>query len=372
MRPVAALVVVCVAGLIAGTLVLVLVGKEHAQDSDSRGALRASLARSAEQWKYPRADRDMEADGRHPRRDMWQQNTTGGPPPGYLACPSPSACFTMSGAGARVADGRFRLCVSESLYVSADAGATWAQRPIPQGFDPTEASLACGGVSQGLRRPAGRTTDSRSSSPLPMVVSLSPSPRCPPGWGTSTRCHAPRLGTAPVWQRTASSSLSGGPTQRFSPRVTEARRSVTARSSLVIRWNRSAARRATTVLLLARATPLVQTMSPAAARTTDGGRKWSVGMLPAGFGISPNSQLSCADGSHCSVIGLIDITVQNSPSAHRSCGRTRAWRPARQRRQRAPRALLCNASHRSSRPRRMMRSSRKRTVSLAVPTEAPW
>jgi hypothetical protein len=50
-----------------------------------------------------------------------------------------------------------------------------------------------------------------------------------------------------------------------------------------------------------------------AARTTDGGRKWEAGALPAGLGINGLSQLSCADALHCSVTGTIAITVQNPP-----------------------------------------------------------
>ena len=49
------------------------------------------------------------------------------------------------------------------------------------------------------------------------------------------------------------------------------------------------------------------------ATTTDGGQKWIAGTLPAGFGISSYSQLSCADALHCSVSSLIDIAVQNPP-----------------------------------------------------------
>jgi photosystem II stability/assembly factor-like uncharacterized protein len=50
-----------------------------------------------------------------------------------------------------------------------------------------------------------------------------------------------------------------------------------------------------------------------AARTTDGGEKWSAATLPAGFGVSYLTQLSCADAQHCSVTGLISIAVQNPP-----------------------------------------------------------
>ena len=46
-----------------------------------------------------------------------------------------------------------------------------------------------------------------------------------------------------------------------------------------------------------------------AARTTNGGRTWVAGTLPAGLGISYLSKLSCADSLHCSVIGTIAISI---------------------------------------------------------------
>jgi photosystem II stability/assembly factor-like uncharacterized protein len=50
-----------------------------------------------------------------------------------------------------------------------------------------------------------------------------------------------------------------------------------------------------------------------AAKTTDGGHTWTARTLPAGFGISSLTQLSCADALHCSVTGLINAAVQNPP-----------------------------------------------------------
>ena len=179
------------------------------------------------------------------------------------------------------------------------AGATWAQRPMPQGFDPTS-SLACGGVSDCVA--GGRTTDSRSSSPLPMVVSSflrHPAAR---------RVGAPRHAVMPL----ASVLRRSGSGQRVLlcredrrnvslPRVTEARRSVTP--SPIIAGDSmeslSCSSSNDCIAVGSSDTSGPDDVTGVAARTTDGGRKWSVGMLPAGFGISPNSQLSCADGSHC-------------------------------------------------------------------------
>ncbi len=56
-----------------------------------------------------------------------------------------------------------------------------------------------------------------------------------------------------------------------------------------------------------------------AARTTDGGRTWTAGAFPAGFGLTYISGLSCADQLHCSVTGTVQIANFDPPQ----CGRER-------------------------------------------------
>ena len=50
-----------------------------------------------------------------------------------------------------------------------------------------------------------------------------------------------------------------------------------------------------------------------AAVTKDGGVTWSVNPLPAGFGASYLSQLSCANANHCAMTGMVAGTVTNPP-----------------------------------------------------------
>ena len=143
MRPVAAFAVICVIAIVAGTLVLVGgMGAPHGPTTTQRqagrpvsGGVRGGTAHVLSgTWRLM----DDALSG------TWQQNTTGGPPPGYLSCPGPSTCYAMSGQYASPKAGSPLL--SESLYVSTDVGATWTQLPMPQGFAPTS-PLACGGVS---------------------------------------------------------------------------------------------------------------------------------------------------------------------------------------------------------------------------------
>jgi hypothetical protein len=240
----------------------------------------------------------------------WQQNTTGGPPRGVLSCPGPSTCYAMSGhydspdAGAPL--------LSESLYVSTDAGVTWSAFQLPQGFAPTS-PLACGGTSVCAAGGTDNghsvlvtTTDGGHSfavANLPANVGHLDTLSCPSATfcaGLAASSEYLQIGTTSA---TFLSTSDGGKSFSDAPIVAgNSMDSLTCSSS----------RQCTAVGWSNRQGPNDLTAG-VAARTTDGGRTWQSGTLPVGFGISYLSPLSCADALHCSVAGLIGITVKNPP-----------------------------------------------------------
>ena len=123
-RRVAIVFAIAACVVIAGSLVLAGRGVDHG------GPVRAQ----AGTWKLM----DDQLSG------TWQQNPKGGPPPGYLRCPTTSVCYVMSGTYKSVRAGAHLF--AESLYVTTNLGKSWARLPMPQGFDPTS-ELACGSSS---------------------------------------------------------------------------------------------------------------------------------------------------------------------------------------------------------------------------------
>lgn len=240
----------------------------------------------------------------------WQQNTTGGPPPGYLSCPSTSTCYTLSGQYSSPGFGAEPL--SESLYVSTDVGATWTALPMPSGFVPTS-PIACGGVSNcaagGIENGESvlvTTSDGGHSfavEPLPAGVGHLDTLSCP----TTEFCaglaaDSEYLDVTPS-DATFLATTDGGKTFTDTPIIAgDSMESLTCASSTnctAVGWSDALGEKDIT--------------AGVAALTTDGGQMWTAGALPGGLGINANSQLSCADALHCSVSGSIAITVQNPP-----------------------------------------------------------
>ena len=307
---VAVLVVICVIALVAGALVLV--GGSTAPNGRTTTPRQAGHPLSGAApggaahvltgtWKLM----DDALSG------TWQQNTTGGPPPGSLSCRGPSTCYAMSGQYASSKAGSPLL--SESLYVSTDVGATWTQLPMPQGFAPTS-PLACGGVSDCA---AGGTENGQpvlvttsdgghifATTPLPAGVGHLDTLSCPSPIfcaGLAAPSEFLEIGKSDA---TFLSTSDGGKTFRNDPIVPgDSMQSLACSSSshcTAVGWSDALGSNDAT--------------AGVTAKTTDGGQNWSTGTLPAGFGISYLTQLSCADGLHCSVTGLISITgIQNPP-----------------------------------------------------------
>jgi photosystem II stability/assembly factor-like uncharacterized protein len=240
----------------------------------------------------------------------WQQSLVG-PPGGYLACPSASTCYVMSGDYAS-ADANAPL-LSVSLYVSTDVGSTWSVLPMPQGFRPTS-PLACSGIADCA---AGGTYNSQSVlvstsdgghsfviTPLPAgdgtLYSLScPSSQFCAGLAAATSANVIHTTTAATFLSTSD----GGSTFVDAPIVAgDSMQSLSCSSSLEC-----------TAVGTSDALGPNDLTAGVVAKTVDGGRSWVAGSFPSGFGISSMSELSCADALHCSVTGNIAITVPDSP-----------------------------------------------------------
>ncbi len=239
----------------------------------------------------------------------WQQYTSG-PPPGTLSCPTTSTCYTMSGQYASPKAGSPLL--SESVYVSTDAGATWAAFPMPQGFAPTS-SIACsgasdcaaGGTNNGQPVLATTTDGGRTwtLAPLPPGVGHLDTLTCPSSnfcAGLAADSEFLQIGTTDA---TFLATSDNGKTFTDKPILTgDSMQSLTCSSSLgctAVGWNDVLGPNDLT--------------AGVTARTTDGGKTWTPGALPAGLGVNSSSQLSCPDASHCSMTGTIAISVQNPP-----------------------------------------------------------
>lgn len=238
----------------------------------------------------------------------WQQNTSG-PPGGYLTCPNASTCYEMSGHYASAMAGAPLL--SESLYMSTDGWATWSEFPMPQGFSPTS-PISCGGPTNCA---AGGTYGGRSVlistgnggysftiSPLPSDVGNLYRLDCTSTEGCSGLA-ANSIHVAGHSDTTFLSTSNRGTSFTDSAIIPgDSMESLSCSSSLDC-----------TAVGTSDALGVNDLTAGVAARTRDGGRTWTQGILPAGFGIKQNSELSCADALHCSVTGNIAITIQNPP-----------------------------------------------------------
>jgi photosystem II stability/assembly factor-like uncharacterized protein len=238
----------------------------------------------------------------------WQQNTSG-PPTGYLTCPTASICYQMSGEYPSALAGAPLL--SESLYASDDAGTTWTAYPMPSGFAPTS-PISCGGprsCSAGGTYGGGSvlvTTQngghSFSISPVPQGVGSFVTIDCT-AINVCSGLAASRLYIAGHSDATFLSTADGGTMFTDTPIIPgDSMESLSCSSNFDC-----------TAVGTSDAIGVDDWTAGVVARTTDGGRTWTPGSLPAGFGISQYSELSCADARHCSVTGNISIHVPNPP-----------------------------------------------------------
>jgi hypothetical protein len=233
----------------------------------------------------------------------WQQNVYG-PPPGWFSCSPGGSCFVLAGKYPSVRAGAPLL--SESLYVSGDQGATWAAFPLPAGLVPTT-PLECSGpqwCAAGATfngQPALAITRNGGHSftvdPLPTGVGTLFGLACPATAVCEGLTAASTSGTTPV-DATFLVINNGGST--FHDEAIVAGESMTHLACI--------SATDCTVVGQTDAAP-----SAVSAVTTDQGRTWKAGSLPAGFGIDRWNSLACPDERHCFVTGQVPMRVKNPP-----------------------------------------------------------
>jgi photosystem II stability/assembly factor-like uncharacterized protein len=248
----------------------------------------------------------------------WQQNDQG-PPPGYLTCPDASTCFDMSGS---YASDSASAATSESVYSSNDFGSTWTVYPMPSGFVsttplvcPDDTNCAAGGTydSQAVLVTTSDGGDTFTVDPLPSGVGTIYSLACPSPSScralVATRVNANSVPIDATLLSTNDDGLhfidqpivTGDSMEQIACSTSGSCTAIGSSDAGTDEWT-----------------------SGVAAVTNDGGRSWSAGAFPAGFGIDFSPQISCADALHCSVLGTIEMNVANSPV----CGPAASSAPA--------------------------------------------
>jgi photosystem II stability/assembly factor-like uncharacterized protein len=239
----------------------------------------------------------------------WQENTTG-PEPGWLTCPTARTCY-VEGDNSTSPSGPADM---NSLYVSSDGAQTWSVLPVPDGVTFTSAlscasvtDCAAGGLYYG-HQPVYLSTANGGHSwtvrPLPADVGQIETLACV----TATTCR----GLA---------SPSGEPASLgFSAIFSGMRFFVTAdggRNFTVTSFPKDAAIQSVACPTDSHCVA-IGVYSHFSAKdgpdldhgvlmtSDDGGLTWQRGAWPKGYGPGPQPEVTCADASHCAMIGFVE------------------------------------------------------------------
>jgi photosystem II stability/assembly factor-like uncharacterized protein len=240
----------------------------------------------------------------------WQENTAG-PEPGWLTCPTAATCY-VEGNNSTSPSGPADM---DSFYVSADGAQTWSVLPVPGGVTFTSAlscasatDCAAGGLYYG-HQPVYLTTASGGHSwtvsPLPAGVGQILNLDC----ATATTCRglaspsgkAMSLGVElPV--RDMHFVVTSGGGRRFTvvpfPRGTSIQSLTcpTASHCVAAGWHSNFG-----------PPHYGPDLDHGVLLTSDdGGMTWQQRTWPKGYGPGPFPEVTCADASHCAMIGFIE------------------------------------------------------------------
>jgi hypothetical protein len=240
-------------------------------------------------------------------KGVWE--LTGDVPPGSLTCATATSCYVM-GLGAQESSGP---TTADNLYISSDGGSAWSVLPLPSGLSsPTQ--LACvseevcvaGGVQEG-QAVFLRTTDgghswrSTTTSVGRYFVALSCSSASTCQGIVSSQPYngipLPQPGASQSYVRTTDAGLRWTTTYHLpTGDAVDSLECSTASRCLMLGYSAGV--------------HAVAQLSGFVKRTVDGGRTWTDGVLPPGFGFAyVNSEVSCANQLQCVAIG--DVNVPN-------------------------------------------------------------
>jgi photosystem II stability/assembly factor-like uncharacterized protein len=239
----------------------------------------------------------------------WQENTAG-PEPGPLTCPTAATCY-VEGDSSTSPSGPADM---NSFYVSTDGAQTWSVLPVPGGVTFTSAlscasatDCAAGGLYYG-HQPVYLSTSSGGHSwtvrPLPASVGQISSLDC----ATATACRG--LASA------SGKAMSPG----FEMLVSGTHFVVTSDGGshfAVAPFPKGAAIQSVTCPTASRcvAVGLDSNFSPRMGpdldhgvllTSADGGHTWRQRAWPHGYGPGVFPDVTCADASHCAMIGFVE------------------------------------------------------------------
>ncbi|HEX3958545.1 MAG TPA: sialidase family protein [Trebonia sp.] len=269
-------------------------------------------------------------------RQGWQEDTSG-PEPGALTCPTASTCYVVginpilrSGPPAKIT----------SFYVSTDGAQTWSVLPVPAGISftsslscTTEVACVAGGLYRGdepVYLVTGDGGHSWTIHPLPGSVGEINQLDCAKTGGicqglagpvVHLNPKAPRAFTIPVTRfvtitgdghvtattfpagevingiscPTATECVATGDYEKLGPRYVPGAHYPQGFSIIMAPGTKPVPGKPPAGRVLLH-TPLVLT-------SVDGGASWHEGRLPAIPGLDPFEAVTCADASHCQMLG---------------------------------------------------------------------
>ncbi|HLK76885.1 MAG TPA: sialidase family protein [Streptosporangiaceae bacterium] len=238
----------------------------------------------------------------------WQEDTTG-PEPGWLTCPTAATCY-VEGDNATSPSGPANM---NSFYVSTDGAQTWSVLPVPGGVTFTSA-LSCasatycaaGGLYYG-HQPVYLTTASGGHSwtvnPLPARVGQIVNLDCV----TATTCR----GLASASGKPISIGFDLMSDMHFVTTSDGGRRFTVVpfpKDELIESLTCPTAAHCVAVGFRGHIDPRNGPDLDHGVLLTsdDGGLTWQQRAWPAGYGPGPYPDVTCADASHCAMIGFIE------------------------------------------------------------------
>jgi photosystem II stability/assembly factor-like uncharacterized protein len=238
----------------------------------------------------------------------WQENTAG-PEPGWLTCPSATTCYVV-GDNSTSTSGPPDW---NSFYTSTDGAQTWSVLPVPKGITFTSAlscapaaDCAAGGLYYGHQPVYLRTANGGHSwtvSPLPPAVGQISNLDCV----TATTCR----GLASVTGKLMSPGFDLVADMHFVVTSDGGRRFTVVpfpKGESILSVSCPTASHCVAVGLYDNAD--IRTgpdLDHGMLMTSDdGGLTWQRHAWPKGYGPGPFPDVTCADASHCAMIGFVE------------------------------------------------------------------